>query len=164
MRRLGRKGPWVLLLALVIAAVGAAGALGYWNGGGTGTATAQLGDAEALSFAPGAPTAELYPGGAADVATIASNPNPYSVRIGSLILDPDIAEPFAVDPAHAGCDFVALSFTRQDNEGAGWRIPPRVGATDGTLAIDLTAAVHMSVAAASACQGATFTVALKGTS
>jgi hypothetical protein len=163
-RRLGAKGPWVLLLALVVAVAVAAGAFGYWGGGGTGTATAQLGDAEALSFSPGSSTAELYPGGTADVATVVSNPNPYSVRVGSLILYPDVAEPFVVDSAHSGCDVGALSFIPQDNEGAGWRIPARVGATDGTLAIDLVAALHMSAAAANACQGATFTVALEGIS
>jgi hypothetical protein len=159
-KRLGTRGPWVLLLALVVLAATAVGAFGYWNGGGAGTGTARLAEPGALSLAPGTPAAELYPGGDADVATVVSNPNPYYIRIGSLVLGTGGA-PFVADPAHKGCGVAALSFVRQTNEGAGWLIPPRVGTTAGTLAIDLPEAIRMSAAAASACQGATFTVALE---
>jgi hypothetical protein len=151
----------VLLLALVVLAATAVGALGYWNGGGGGTGTARLAEPGALSLAPGTPAAALYPGGAADVATVVSNPNPYSIRIGSLALGTAGGTPFVADAAHNGCGVGALSFVRQTNAGAGWLVPPRVGVTPGTLAIDLPEAIRMSADAASACQGATFTVALE---
>jgi hypothetical protein len=159
MRRLGTRSPWVLLLALVVLAATAVGALGYWGGGGGGTGTARLAEPGALSLAPGTPAAALHPGGAADVATVVSNPNPYSVRIGSLALG--TGAPFVADPGHVGCGVGALSFVRQTNAGAGWLVPPRVGTTAGTLAIDLPEAIRMSAAAASTCQDATFTVALE---
>jgi hypothetical protein len=53
-----------------------------------------------------------------------------------------------------------LSFTTQTNLGAGWTVPGKVGAVNGSLSITLTAALAMSTAAANACQGATFTVFL----
>ncbi|HEX3172803.1 MAG TPA: hypothetical protein VHQ43_01120 [Solirubrobacterales bacterium] len=150
-----------LAIAIAIAAGLAAGAIAYWSGNGSGTATTVLTDAQALSFEPGAPTAQLYPGNDASVVIVATNPNAFFVHIGSLSLDTDDGEPFAVDAPHASCDISVLSFVSQDNGGAGWNVPPRAGATDGTLAIDMASAMTMSTAAASACQGATFTVHLE---
>jgi hypothetical protein len=161
-RRLAAKGPWTLLLAIAILAGGAGGALAYWGGPGSGTATTVLADTRSLSFTPGTPTAQLYPGDDASVAVVVSNPNPYFVQIGSMVLDNSGGPAFAVDAAHSGCGVAVLSFVPQDNEGEGWRIPPGAGTTEGTLAIDMPAAMRMSAAAANACQGATFTVRLEG--
>jgi hypothetical protein len=162
MRRLLSTGPGILLIAIAIVAGGTVGALAYWQGSGSGTAKTVLADVQPLSFAPGTSTATLYPGGAASVAVVVSNSNPEFIQIGSMILDPGAPQPFAVDPAHSGCDVSTLNFVTQDNGGAGWRIPPKAGTTDGTLVIDMPGAIGMSVAAANACQGATFTVQLEG--
>lgn len=162
MKRLAAKSPWALLVAIAIAVGLAAGALAYWAGPGSGSATTVLADTQQLTFEPGTPTAELNPGGKTGVAIVARNPNSYFVRIGSVVLDTDEGEPFHSDLVNGGCDVSVLSFVAQDNDGAGWEVPPRVGSTDGTLAIDLPGAMKMSSAAASACQGATFTVHLKG--
>lgn len=161
MSRLGRRHTALLLVTTAIAVGAAAGALAFWQGSGSGSATTVLANVESLSLEPGTPTAQLYPGGDSGVATVVVNENSSFVPIGSFILDPDVAQPFAVDPAHSGCDVSALSYVAQDNGGAGWRIPPRAGSTAGSLAIDLPAAMKMSVAALNACQGATFTVQLK---
>jgi hypothetical protein len=163
-RRLAAKGPWALLIAIAILAGAAAGALAYWQGSGSGSATTMLADTESLSFTPGTPTAQLYPGDDASVAIVVSNPNPYFVQIGSIVLDTSGGPAFAVDAAHSGCSVAVLSFVPQNNEGSGWRIPPQAGTTEGTVAIDMAAAMRMSTAAATACQGATFTVALEGRS
>jgi hypothetical protein len=163
-RRPAAKGPLALLIVIAVLAGTAAGAFAYWGGPGSGSATTVLADTQSLSFTPGTPTAELYPGDDASVAIIVSNPNPYFIQIGSIVLDTGGGPAFAVDAAHSGCDISVLNFVPQDNEGAGWRIPPRAGTTDGTLAIDMAAAMRMSAAAANACQGATFTVALEGRS
>jgi hypothetical protein len=163
-RRLLPKRAGVLLIALAILVGAAAGALAYWGGSGSGTATTVLADTQQLAFEPGTPTAQLYPGDDASVAIVATNPNPFFVQIGSIVLDASGGEPFAADADHGDCDVSVLSFITQDNDGAGWRVPPRVGATDGRLAIDMPAAMAMSIAAASTCQGATFTVSLKGRS
>ena len=150
-----------LLVAIAILAGAAAGALAYWAGGGSGTATTVLADTRSLSFEPGTPTAQLYPGDDASVAIVAHNPNPYFVEIGSMVLATEGGEPFAADGGHGGCDVSVLSFIPQDNAGTGWRVPPRVGADDGTLTIDMPAAMAMGPEAANACQGATFTVRLQ---
>jgi len=162
MKRLLATGPGILLIAIAIVAGTTVGALAYWQGTGSGTAKTVLANVQSLTFAPGNSTASLYPGGEANVAVVVSNPNPEFIQIGSMILDAGAPQPFSVDPGHSGCDVAALSFLTQDNGGAGWRIPPKAGTTDGTRVIDLPGAMKMSVAAADACQGATFTVQLEG--
>jgi hypothetical protein len=151
----------VLLIALAILAGAAAGALAYWNGSGTGTATTVLANTQTLGFEPGVPTAQLYPGGNTGVAIIAVNPNPYFVEIGTMSLDTEEGVPFEVDAGHSGCNLAALSFVPQNNGGAGWEVPPRAGTTDGRLTINMESALVMSTSASDACQGATFTVHLE---
>jgi hypothetical protein len=152
-----RRGRALAALATIVVA---AGALAYWTAAGSGSATTQLGAPGQLTLTPGTPTAQLYPGGASSVAVVATNPNPYPVRIGSLELDTDEGSGFEVDAVHGGCDASVLSLAPRDNGGAGWSVPPRVGANNGSLAIDLTGALTMDVGAANECQGATFTVYL----
>lgn len=161
MRRLSSKSLWITLIAVAILAAGATGAFAYWSGAGSGTATTVLANTETLSFEPGAPTAQLYPGGATGVAIVAINPNPYFVEIGTMTLDTSEGASFEVDAGHGGCGLSALSFVPQDNEGAGWEVPPRAGTTDGRLTIDMDSALEMSTAASNSCEGATFTVHLK---
>ena len=145
-----------LLLAAALVLMSVAGAAAYWTTTSSLTATTVLPDPLPLSFAPGTPTAELSPGDDANVAIVADNPNAFFLRISSLTLAQ--GTPFAVDAAHSACDVSVLSFTTQSNVGRGWSVPPKVAATDGTLTINLPASLHMSAAAANACQGATFTV------
>jgi len=149
----------VLLVALGIPVGGIAWS--YWSAGGSGTGTGANGTLAAVSLSAGSPTAALYPGGSTNVVATATNSNPSAVRIGSLLLDTSQGTGgFAVDAGHSGCSVAALSYTTQSNGGAGWSVPARVGITNGTLAITLTNALTMSASAASACQGATFTVYL----
>jgi len=156
-----RYSRWLLIAVAVVAGI-TVGALAYWSGSGSGTATTVLTDAQTLSFEPGTPTAQLYPGGETSVAIVATNPNPFFVHVSSMVLDTDEGEPFIADDTHSGCDVSTLSFVTQDNGGAGWEVPPQAGATDGALTIDMPAAMQMSAAGTSACQGATFTVHLEG--
>jgi hypothetical protein len=160
-KRVTGKRTATSLIAIAIAVGLAGGAIAYWSGNGSGTATTVLTDAQSLSFEPGTPTARLSPGGDANVAIVATNPNPYFVYIGSLKLDGENGPPFIADVDHGGCDVSVLGFVAQDNGGAGWHVPPRVGAAEGTLVIDLPSAISMSIEAADACQGATFTVHLE---
>ena len=163
--RASRSPRWIgrfaaLGIATVIVAASAAGAFAYWTGTGSGAGTTVLPNTQPLTFSPGVPTGQLYPGGTASVAIVAHNPNDFFLQIPSFALDTVEGEPFAVDAAHSACDVSALSFVAQDNGGAGWRVPPQVGLTDGTLEIDMRAAMHMTTGAANACQGATFAVRL----
>ena len=148
------------IAALAAAILVAGGAAGYWTGGGGGSATAQLPVVQPITFSPGTPSHPVYPGGVESVATVARNPNDFAVHVPTLVLDPDGETQFSVDAEHGGCDVSALSFVPQDNGGDGWEIPPRAGSDDGTLAIDLVAALAMDTEAADACQGATFTIRL----
>jgi hypothetical protein len=152
-----RRTTIVALLAMLL--IGASTAVAYWTTGGAGTGSGATGSAAAITLSPGTPTTQLYPGGQSDVAVSVDNPNPISVKIGSLSLSTGQgAAGYAVD--HPTCSTAALSFTTQTNGGAGWSVPPKVGSVDGSLTIDLASSLAMSTSAANACQGATFTVYL----
>ena len=154
--RLSRVAVAVVALAI------AGGAWAYWSASGSGEGSASATEAQAVTVTTGSPTSKLYPGGNAAVALTISNPNSFQVSIPSLVLDTSQGtNGFDVDSTHAGCDVSALSFTSQSNSGDGWKVPAKVGATDGSLDLDLAGAVSMSSSAANACQGATFTVYLK---
>jgi hypothetical protein len=152
----------VRLAAAVVATLAvASSAVAYWSGFGSGSASATAGTVQTLTVSPGTASVQLYPGGQADVALSVSNPNPFAVHVGSLPLDTTQgAGGFGVDASHTGCDVSALTFTGQTNGGAGWSVPPKVGSTNGSLAIDLPGSLAMSAGAASACQGASFSVYL----
>ncbi len=88
-----------------------------------------------------------------------TNPNLAEVSVRSLALDTSQGTSgYSVDAGHAGCNVTALSLATQNNGGAGWTIPKKVGAVNGTLSVTLTNALSMGAAASNACQGATFTV------
>lgn len=156
-----RHGGLAFLVAIAGALILAAAAVAYWTSAGAGAGSGTTETPLAIVLSAGTPSGELYPGGSADVAVLATNPNPFSLRLGSLSLDTSRGSAgFAVDVGHASCDLGALSFTAQNNGGAGWTIPPRVGAVNGSIALDLTAAVAMDTSAVDACQGASFVVHL----
>jgi hypothetical protein len=154
-------GAGLLVVGVVAALVLAGGAVAYWTGLGQGTTQTRLGDPKTLVLSAGTPTAQLYPGGPASVSAVAANPNPYVVHITSLDVDTGTGTGgFDVDAGHGGCDVASLSFAAQDNNGSGWAVPPKAGASDGLLPIDLTDALTMNENAKNACQGAVFTVHL----
>lgn len=160
MRRLkGRRLRALVVVGVVLVAV-AATALAYLTSVGAGTASVKLPDPLPLSLSPGIPSDPLSPGDVAAVNVVVSNPNAVEVHLGSFILDADAPNPITVDAGHSGCGVSALSFTTHTNGPAGWEVPPKVGSSDGTLTVDLDDALAMSNAAANACQGATFTIAL----
>lgn len=152
----------VFFAALAILAIPAGGvAYAFWSGTGVGAGSGTTSTTVALTLAPGAPTASLYPGGQANVVLTATNTNDSIVHVGSLSLNSAQGTGgFSVDGGHAGCSVAALSYTTQTNGGSGWDVPARVGVTNGTLAVTLTNALSMTAAAADVCQGATFTVYL----
>lgn len=158
-RRLTRRMLLVCLVVVPALAGGAASAV--WTGSGGGAGSGTTGTTVAVTLSPGTPTASLYPGGQGNVVLSVSNPNASPVRIGSLALDNSQGTGgFAVDAGHSGCAVGTLSFTTQTNGGAGWTVPAKVGAVDGTLPVTLTNALTMGVGAANACQGASTTVYL----
>ncbi|MHB8273467.1 MAG: hypothetical protein ACYDC9_01655 [Dermatophilaceae bacterium] len=158
--RIPRRMLLASLLGILALPVGGA-AYAYWSGSGSGAGSGTTGTTVAVTLSPGTPAASLYPGGQANVVLTVSNPNASPVYIGSLAFDTGQGTGgFAVDAGHSGCAVATLSFTTATNGGAGWTVPGKVGAADGTLSITLTNAVAMGVGAADACQGASFTVYL----
>jgi hypothetical protein len=148
-----------LVIGLVVLIGGTASA--YWGASGSGGGSATAGTTEAVSLSPGTPTNTLYPGGQASVMLTVSNPNVSPVRMGSLALATTQGTGgFSVDGSHPTCAVGALSFTTQTNSGSGWTVEAKVGAVNGTASITLTNSLAMATNAASACQGATFTVYL----
>ena len=147
-----------LLLAAVVALVVASGAAAYLLVGGTGSGSAADGTAQQVTISAGTPTTPLYPGLTGDVAVVFGNPNAAHVKINSLVLDTSQGSGgYAVDGGHSGCTSLSsiLTYTTQNNGGNGWLV------ANGSTNVDLTGAISMSTSAASACQGATFTVYLK---
>jgi hypothetical protein len=158
-RMLRRARPASVLVILALVVGGAAYA--SWTGLGDGSGSATTGTTAAVTLSPGTPTDFLHPGGESDVVLTVSNPNLFTVQIGSFALDTGQGTlGFAVDGGHSGCAVSTLGFTTQTNGGTGWTVPAKVGAVNGTLAVTLTSALTMGEGAANACQGATSTVYL----
>ena len=156
-----RRAGATLVAAVVLVVALCAGAFAYWTSYGSGSGSTTLSGTQPVTFTLGTPTTLLYPGHSASVATVAHNPNTFSVRIASLALATDPGAVFTVDAGHSGCDVAVLSFIAQDNGGSGWTAPAKVGSTDGALTIDMPSALQMAAGAANACQGATFGVRLR---
>jgi len=142
----------------VVGALAVAGGAGaHFVARGSGHGAANVGTALPVTIDAGAaPATDLFPGGDGDVTLRISNPNSFAVHIGSLALDPSQGDAgFAASPPGCNLAAPALLFTPQRNGSAGWDVP-----ANRTLALDLAASIHMTVAASNACQGATFTVYL----
>ena len=155
-------GAIAMVLAIVVVSVGGAGvAYAYWSAGGAGTGFGATGTTVPLTLSSGTATASLLPGGQTGVVLTITNTNSATVKVSSLALDTTQGTSgFSVDAGHSGCTLGTLSFTTQTNGGAGWSVPGKVGAINGTLTVTLTNALAMSLSAVNACQGATFTVYL----
>jgi hypothetical protein len=144
-----------LMGMLVIGLIGAAWA--YWRASGGGAGSASTGTSQPVTLSAGTASAQISPGGTADVVLTASNPNASSVRIESLSLDTSQGTGgFAVDAPHATCGVASLSFTTQNNGGGGWDVPGNT-----TSPLTLSGSLSMATNAANACQGARFVVYLK---
>ena len=157
MRATRRRGLVVatVLALLTLGTITAASA--HWRSGGSGSGSAATGTAQSLTLSPATATGQLYPGGQSAVSLSIANPNPGSIRVGSLALETTQGTGgFAVDGGHAACGVTSLGFTTQTNGGSGWTVP---GA--GSLPVTLAGSLTMSTSAANACQGATFTIYLR---
>ena len=156
MRPTRRRAPRLAAL-LVLAIAGSIGvASADWRASGGGAGSANTGTTQTVTLSPATASSQLFPGGQTAVALTISNPNPGSVRLGSLALDTSGGTGgFTVDAGHSACGVSSLSFTTQIN-GAGWTVPG-----GGSLSVTLTNSLTMSGNAASVCQGATFTVFLR---
>jgi hypothetical protein len=158
MKRKLRKTSVRLAIAVAVGLVATGGALAHYSSVGSGSGNASVASPDPLTIAARTPAAGLlYPGGSGELDAHISNPNPFKVRVNSLVLG---SGGIQADGGHSGCDTSVLHYTTQNNGGSGWDVPAKVGAVDGTLDLALTGALAMDSTAADACQGATFTVSL----
>ena len=149
-----RTAPGVAATVVTLLVAGVA--VAYWLSGGSGSGTAATGTVVAVTLSPGTPTAQLHPGGHANVQLTLTNPNAADVRVEALALDTgEGTGGFAVDGAHSGCDVTTLGYETQTDGGDGWTVP-----ANDALSVTLPDALSMTSDAADACQGATFTVYL----
>jgi len=150
------KRALIVASAAIVAIVAAATAGAFWTLNGVGGGNVSAEPVASVTLTPGTATTNLYPGTSGDVAVSVANGHTYRAFVSSIVLDTGRGtNGFSVDSGHSGCDVASLSYTTQSNGGAGWFVP-----AGSTLDIDLATAVNLASGAASACQGATFTVFL----
>ncbi len=141
-----------LIVAVVVALALAGAALAYFASTGSGSGSAHVGSAQAVTFGPGTPTTELFPGGSSDVDVLVTNPNHFNVHLNGIVLGAGgISTP-------AGCTSSHLSYGAQYGPGGhGFTIL----ADANNQEIDLLGALSMDTSAESACQGAAINVYLE---
>jgi hypothetical protein len=152
------RGRRIMVAAAVAALAVTGAAAAHWAGSGEGAGAASSGATQPVTLSPATPVAQLYPGGRSSVRLTVTNPNTATVRVDALGLDATQGTGgFAVDAGHGECGLSSLSVTTDTNGGAGWTIPG-----GGAVTLTLADALAMHASAANACQGATFTVHLRG--
>jgi hypothetical protein len=137
-------GVGVITTTLLAAGV----AFAAWNASGTGSGYAKATTAQVMTTSDVAATttAQLYPGGTADVKIKINNPNPYPVRITSITGNGAITS-----DKGAACD--ASTGVTYTNQSGTFDV-----AANSNASFTLLGAVAMSNASDNTCQGAVFTV------
>ena len=123
-------------------------AFAAWNASGTGSGYAKATTAQVMTTSDVAATttAQLYPGGTADVKIKIHNPNPYPVRVTSIDGNGAITS-----DKGAACD--ASTGVTYTNQSGTFDV-----AANSDASFTLLGAVAMSNASDNTCQGAVFTV------
>lgn len=135
-------------------ATGAGGAYAYWATAGAGSGAATNGSmatvtVEALVAGDG-PQGTLVPGGTADVAVRAFNPNNHPVQVYAITGN----GPAAADVDHPGCTTTGVTFVDPPAP-----LAPAVSIpANSSVLITLQGAAAMSTGASSGCQDATFSL------
>jgi len=135
-------------------ATGVGGAYAYWATVGAGSGAATNGTmvtvtVEAL-VAGDSPQNTLVPGGTADVAVRALNPNGHAVQVYAIRGNGAAT----ADANHPGCTTTGVTFV----EPAAPLAPTVSIPANSSVLITLPGAATMSTASLSGCQGATFTL------
>lgn len=148
-----RKHPVLASLAVAAVAIGSGLGGGYAyayytsTGSGTGSASAGTLGPVTVETATVSPTTVLVPGNTGDAVLDIDNTNSYAVILVSVTGHGAITP----DAGHSSCTTTGVTFT--DQSGLSKNLPGNT-----TTVVDLTAAVSMSTASLSSCQGATFSI------
>ena len=140
-------------VALCIA-TGAGAAYAYWASTGAGTGAATNGTMATVTVealvAGDSPQGTLVPGGTADVAVRAQNPNNFPVKVYAIRGNGAAT----ADANHPGCTTTGVTFV----DPAAPLAPTVTIPANSSVLIALPAAAAMSTASSSGCQGATFSL------
>jgi hypothetical protein len=140
-------------VALCIA-TGAGGAYAYWATIGAGSGAAPNGTMATVTVealvAGDSPQGTLVPGGTADVAVRAFNPNGFAVQVYGISGNGDAA----ADANHPACTTTGVTFL----DPAAPLSPAVTIPANSSVLITLPGAAAMSAASSSGCQGATFSL------
>jgi hypothetical protein len=140
--------------AALCLATGAGGAYAYWATVGAGSGSAANGTMATVTVealvAGDTPQTTLVPGGTADVAVRASNPNGYAVQVYAISSNGAAT----ADANHAGCATTGVTFVAP----AAPLAPVVSIPANSSVLITLPGAAAMSTASSSGCQGATFSL------
>ncbi|MET3706977.1 hypothetical protein ABIB17_001605 [Arthrobacter sp. UYEF6] len=135
-------------------ATGVGGAYAYWATVGAGFGAAANGTMATVTVealvAGDTPQSTLVPGGTADVAVRAYNPNNYAVRVYAIRGN---GSP-AADTNHPGCTTTGVTFV-----GPSAPLAPALSIpANSSILITLPGAATMSTSSSSGCQGASFSM------
>jgi hypothetical protein len=130
---------------------GAGGAYAYWATVGAGSGSATNGTMATVTVdALVAPQTTLVPGGTADVAVRASNPNDYAVQVYAISGNGAAT----ADAGHPACLTTGVTFVAPASP-----LAPAISIpAQSSVLITLPGAAAMSTASSSGCQGATFSL------
>jgi hypothetical protein len=153
-RSRSRRTAVVTGAGLVAALLGAGIAVAAWTSTGDGAATAKAGTAQAptTSDVQAFTSGLLYPGGTGDVMITINNPNPYPVRVASIVAG---AGPIGVSGAAGECTDHGVTFTPPAHVASDAGLDSKIAAAS-SLTLTLPAAVSMASTANDGCQGAVF--------
>ncbi|HEY8754335.1 MAG TPA: hypothetical protein VIM40_11900 [Arthrobacter sp.] len=151
-RRLAAKTA-ATTIALCLA-TGVGGAYAYWATVGAGSGAATNGTMETVTVealvAGDSPQTTLVPGGTADAAVRAHNPNGYAVQVYAIRGNGAAT----ADANHPGCATTGVTFV----DPAAPLAPAVSIPANSSVLITLPGAATMSAASSSGCQGATFSL------
>ena len=81
----GKKRALILAVVAVVALIASIAGYAYWSTTGSGTASSTAGTTATVTIT-GSFTTGIYPGGTKTVSFTATNPNPGTVRVGTVTL------------------------------------------------------------------------------
>jgi hypothetical protein len=150
----------VIGTTLAVAGVASA-AWASWVANGNGTASAKAGTAQELTTNVVTTDATLYPGVTGNTTISINNPNPYPVKVTSIVWDPsDGVQATPVDGKTCGNTGVYFGDFSQNNIGTNGVLSGldlEIGkGTSGQFT--LPSSVHMIDNSEDGCQGATFSI------
>jgi hypothetical protein len=150
MRKIAKRG--ITIGVATVIGLGSTAAWAAWTANGSGTGRAQAGRAlEISTVATTGNATPLFPGGVGDLLVNVKNPNPFPIRVNTVVP----GESITADRQHAdaGCKGAAIGVSTDRWVAVGLAVGPEASAQ-----FTLAGAIRMGNGSVDACQGAVFSV------